>query len=297
MASIQRIVSPHTQEVTYRVQVRPKGRAPESANFPNLKEAKAWAISVEAAMREARHFPYAAARRTSFDALAKDYAETVLAEFGEKERATRLRHLEWWSKQFAGLMLAEVTADRISKARDMLASEKFVRGKPHKDKKTGQTLAPQEFTRSGSTVNRFIATLSHALSFAVKERQFLGRNPVSDIARKKEPRGRTRFLSDVERAKLLEACAKSDWPALRVAGLAGNHDGRSKGRIDRTPLGRRRFEGRAGARARNEERRAAHPPSCGEGTRRTPRIEAAAFCAQRVRVRAAIRCSRPVSPL
>jgi hypothetical protein len=50
VASIQRIVSPRTQEVTYRVQVRPKGREPESATFPNLKEAKAWAISVEAAL-------------------------------------------------------------------------------------------------------------------------------------------------------------------------------------------------------------------------------------------------------
>ena len=123
MASIRRLVSPRTQEVIYRVQVRTKGRASESANFPNLKEAKAWAISVEAAIREARHFPHAAARRTSFDALAKDYAETVLTQFNEKERATRLRHLDWWSKQFAGLSLTEVTADRISKARDLLATD------------------------------------------------------------------------------------------------------------------------------------------------------------------------------
>jgi hypothetical protein len=64
VVSIQRIVSPRTQEVTYRVQVRPKGRVPESVTFPNLKEAKAWPISVEAAIREARHFPYAAARRS-----------------------------------------------------------------------------------------------------------------------------------------------------------------------------------------------------------------------------------------
>jgi hypothetical protein len=63
-----------------------------------------------------------------------------------------------------------------------------VRGKPHKDRKTGETLASQEYARSGSTVICFIATLSRALSFAVKERRFLGRNPVSDIARKKEPR-------------------------------------------------------------------------------------------------------------
>jgi hypothetical protein len=46
------------------------------------------------------------ARRTSFDTLAKDYADTVLAEFNEKERATRVRHLDWWSKRFAGLTLA-----------------------------------------------------------------------------------------------------------------------------------------------------------------------------------------------
>lgn len=87
MASIQRLVSTRTGEISYRVQVRPKGRATETATFPNLKEAKAWAVSIEAAVREARHFPYAAARRTSFDALAKDYVETVLAD---EERAVLL---------------------------------------------------------------------------------------------------------------------------------------------------------------------------------------------------------------
>jgi hypothetical protein len=60
----------------------------------------------------------------------------------------RVRHLDWWSEQFAGLTLAEVTADRISKARDLLATETFVRGKPHKDRKTGEILAPQEYTRT-----------------------------------------------------------------------------------------------------------------------------------------------------
>ncbi|HUN26607.1 MAG TPA: hypothetical protein VMU67_09880, partial [Steroidobacteraceae bacterium] len=118
MASIQRVVSPHTGQVAYRVQVRRKGRPPEFASFPNRKEAVAWTESLEAAIREGRHFPHAAAKRTSFDALAKDYIETVLAEFDPKEKATRVRQLEWWSKQFAGLSLAEITADRISKARD-----------------------------------------------------------------------------------------------------------------------------------------------------------------------------------
>jgi hypothetical protein len=73
MASIQRIVSLLTKDIAYRAQVRVKGRAAQSATFPNRKEAEAWAASIETAIREGRHFPHAAAKRTSFDALAPDY--------------------------------------------------------------------------------------------------------------------------------------------------------------------------------------------------------------------------------
>ena len=86
MASIQRIVSPLTNAVSYRAQVRVKGRPAQSETFPNRKEAQQWAQSIETAIREGRHFPHAAARRTSFDALAKDYTETVLAEFEQPNR-------------------------------------------------------------------------------------------------------------------------------------------------------------------------------------------------------------------
>jgi hypothetical protein len=114
----------------------------------------------------------------------------VLAEFDEKERTTRVRQLNGWAEQFAGLALAEFTADRISQARDRLGAETFTRGKSRKDKKTGEVIPPKAHKRSGGTVNRYIACLSHALSFAVKEPRLLERNPVSDISRKKELRGR-----------------------------------------------------------------------------------------------------------
>ena len=231
MASIQRIVSPITKSVSYRAQVRVKGRPAQSETFPSRKEAQAWAASVEAAIREGRHFPHAAARRTSFDALAKDYTETVLAEFGEKERVTRSRQLQWWAEQFAGLALAEITADRISKARDRLAAETFTRGKSRKDGQTGAIIPPKEYRRSGATVNRYIACLSHALAFGVKERRLIDRNPVSDISRKKEPRGRTRFLSDEERSALLDACSKSEWPALHALVLLAITTGARKGEL------------------------------------------------------------------
>jgi len=258
MASIQRIVSPLTGEVAYRVQVRRRGRSPESASFPNRKEAVAWAESIETSIREGRHFPHAAAKRTSFDALAKDYVETVLAEFPDKERLTRERQLAWWSEQFAGLSLADVTPDRISKARDQLAAQTFSRGRPQKRPQTGELIPPKEFKRSGSTVNRYIAALSHALSFAVKERRLLQRNPVSDIRRKPEPRGRTRFLSDDDRAKLLKACGESAWPALQALVLLAITTGRAEGRAYPPEMGRPRPENRARPCERDEKRRAAH---------------------------------------
>jgi integrase len=231
MASIQRLVSPVTKGVSYRAQVRVKGRPAESATFPNRKEAQTWAASIESAIREGKHFPHAAARRTSFDALAEDYTKTVLAEFGEVERAGREYQLKWWSQQFAGLALAEITADRISQTRDKLATEAFTRGKTRTDKKTGATIAPKDYKRSGATVNRYMATLSHLFSFAVKERRLLDRNPAGDISRKKEPRGRTRFLSDLERAALLAACEKSDWQAMHTLVLLAITTGARRGEL------------------------------------------------------------------
>ena len=93
MASIQPIISLLTKDVSYRAQVPVKGRSSESATFPNLKEAEARAASIETAIREERHFAHAAAKRTCFDALAKDCAETVLVVLDEMQRAARTRPL------------------------------------------------------------------------------------------------------------------------------------------------------------------------------------------------------------
>jgi len=231
MASIQRIVSPLTKDVSYRAQVRVRGRPSESATFPNRKEAQAWAASIETAIREGRHFPHAAARRTSFDALAKDYVETILAKFDETQRDTRTKQVMWWAKQFAGLTVAEVTADVIAKARDAGAAETFAKGKPRRDKKTDGMIPPKQFKRTPATINRYVAALSHAMTFAVKERRLIDRNPVGDIRREKEPRGRTRFLSDAERTALLDACEKSEWAPLHALVLLEITTGARRGEL------------------------------------------------------------------
>lgn len=233
MASIQRIVSPLTKEVSWRAQVRVKGRPAESATFPNRKEAQRWAASIETAIREGRHFPSSRAQRTAFDALVKRYRELMCpvtlpteeeaakvsndtrGPLSVREQHNRAAHLDWWQERFAGLSLGELTADRIAEARDALANGTFTRGKPGKDG-DGNVVPPKEYKRSGATVNRYLATLSHLLSMAKREWRLIDSNAVEDISRKKESRGRTRFLSDDERARLLVACGKSDWTGLQT---------------------------------------------------------------------------------
>ena len=128
----------------------------------------------------------------------------------------REQHLEWWVNRFGGKTLAEITPDLIAEARDALAAQTFTRGKPRKDRKTGAMIGPKEYPRTGATVNRHLATISTMFTVAVKEWRLLDRNPVADIGKKKEARGRIRSLSDSERDALLKACSESGWPALHT---------------------------------------------------------------------------------
>lgn len=231
MASIQRIVSPLTKAVSYRAQVRVKGRPPESQTFTSEKRAEKWARSVESGIEEGRHFPHMRARRTAFAGLVKRYRDTVMQDVRTSNKATREKHLTWWDTRFTGRTLAEVTPDLIAEARDALANETFTRGKLRKKK--GKEIPPKEYMRAGATVNRYLATLSHMFTVAVKEWRLVDRNPVRDISKKKEARGRVRFLSDDERDALLTACAKSDWPALHTLVLLAISTGARRGELIR----------------------------------------------------------------
>jgi len=58
-------------------------------------------------------------------------------------------------------------------------------------------------------VHHELSLLSHLFSKAKKEWGLPVENPVADIERPAPPRGRTRFLTDSEAAKLLESSRKS----------------------------------------------------------------------------------------
>ncbi|MBS0377447.1 MAG: site-specific integrase [Proteobacteria bacterium] len=232
MASIQRLTSPLTGRISFRVQVRLRGNPSQSATFRNRKDAERWASSIESAILERRHFPHTRANRTTFESLAQRYREHVLAETGPSRRSTAERHLAWWLGRFRGLSLAEVTPDRVAEARDALAAEGFTRAR-HPETTGRGSIAPRVYRRSGATVNRYLATLSHLFTTAVREWRLIDRNPVRDITKKKESRGRSRFLSDPEREALLRACAKSAWPPLEALVLLAISTGARRGELIR----------------------------------------------------------------
>jgi hypothetical protein len=108
---------------------------------------------------------------------------SALPHAARVRKATRVRQLDWWSKQFSGLPRGDHGGSHLEGARQAVGRKLHAR-QAAQDKKTGALITPKEYKRSGATVNRFLATLSHTFSFAVKERRLMERNPVSAARRR-----------------------------------------------------------------------------------------------------------------
>jgi integrase len=177
----------------YRVMIRLKGYPAQYATFSRRLDAERWAQATEVAIQEGRHFKTAEARKHTLAELIDRYVTSVLARKEKKKRNDQERHLCWWRDRLGHLVLADVTPAVLVEARDDLAQ--------------GATFYGRQ--RSPATVNRYLNTLSHALTVASVEWEWFEENPLRRVRRLKEPRGRVRFLSDDERERLLEACRQS----------------------------------------------------------------------------------------
>jgi len=184
-------------KVTYRVRVRRKGQPLETASFDRLTDARTWATQTEAAIREGRHFKTREAQRHTLAELIDRYVREVLPGKRPGTINAQRGQLTWWKEQLGECALSELTPPRIGEYRDRLAA-----GHPGTD------------PRSPATVVRYLAALSHCLSVAVKEYQWLDDSPMRKVSKPTEPRGRVRFLADDERAALLQACEESPNPYL-----------------------------------------------------------------------------------
>lgn len=198
MASIEKRTN-KSGEVSYRAKVRLKGFPVQSATFQRKTDAHRWIKSTESAIREGRHFKTSEAKKRTLDETIERYKNEILPR---KPKAIKQRtmQLRWWSKNIGSYTLADITASLISEYRSRLLNETMGNGKK----------------RSGSTVNRYMAALSHMLSIASREWEWISENPCSKLSKLTETRGRVRFLSDDERDKLLSACKDSESKHLYV---------------------------------------------------------------------------------
>lgn len=179
--------------VNYRVRVRLRGFPPQTASFQRLTDAKKWVQQTESAIREGRHFKTVESRKHTLKEAIDRYIQSVLPSKKPNSQKDQTKQLQCWSDNIGYLSLADVTPAIIAEQRDKLAQGKTPRG-----------------DRTNATVNRYLAILSHLFTVSVKEWGWSHENPVLKVTRLKEPRGRVRFLSDDERARLLEACKKSE---------------------------------------------------------------------------------------
>ena len=186
--------------IGYRVKIRLRGHEPVSATFDRLTDAKTWASQTETDLKANRYFG-AAKRHTVTELIGKYEAEAVPALKSSRDVKTRLGY---WKEKIGHLLLSDLSTSTIKKYKDELKLTPKVRG-------GGE--------RSGADVNRAMAALSSALTYAVKELEWLEDNPMKRVRKFSETRGRVRYLSEAELPQLLKACRESTNEHLLLAVL------------------------------------------------------------------------------
>lgn len=146
--------------------------------------------------------------------------------------SSRVQRLSWWRQRLASVELGNLSDDDVHAALEDLAQRRSryyagndADGKPiHRDK--GKAI-------SAATVNRYSTALAAVITWAIRKRVAPKGyvHPCRSVERRPESAGRTRFLSDAERERLLEACKASTWPRLYMLVLMALTTGARKGEL------------------------------------------------------------------
>jgi integrase len=143
-----------------------------------------------------------------------DLVDLYMAHYAGRD-STRVQRLTWWKRMVGHIPLQDLSDDHIHAALEDLAqrNSRYFAGKDAEGK---PILRAKQNPVSGATVNRYAASFAAVITWAIKRRVapkgFV--HPCRSIERRPESDGKTRFLSDTERGRLLEACKASTWPRL-----------------------------------------------------------------------------------
>jgi len=207
MATISKRVSQITGKVTWRVRIRRTGYPEVSKSFTRKTDAQRWAEQAESNLFNAHSEIALSSKNHLLKDVFRLYEPEILQRL--KDPYTRLKHLSFWENELGNTPIRSINANLIRAIRNKL-----------------------RLRVSDSTTNRYVASLSAALTFAERELEWIDKNPALKLKKLKEPPGRTRFLSNEERAELLNASKSlTKYPEMNVIIILAITTGMRRGEI------------------------------------------------------------------
>lgn len=179
-------------EVSFRARFRVKGYPTASQTFPDKELAEKWLNERKRSALIGLHLPSYKEKLYTLKEAIEKYLLQILPLKPRNAKNTR-RHLLFWIKELGNFSLSTITPDIIATIRDRMLKEEVHPGK----------------LRAPATVTRYLGALSHLYSVAVKEWEWINENPLAKVRKPPQSPWRTRFLSQEEIARLLEACKES----------------------------------------------------------------------------------------
>lgn len=157
--------------------------------------------------------------------------DLYMAQYTGRDPAMTQR-LGWWRERIGSLRLDELSDDHLHEGMEALAARtsRFYAGK---DADGNAIFRPLRKPLSGSTINRYVSAIAAVLTWSIRRRIAPKGfdHPARRLEYRAESEAKTRFLSDDERDRLLEACKASKWPRLYLLVLMALTTGARKGAL------------------------------------------------------------------
>jgi len=195
--------------LTYRVRIQRKGVKTQTATFPSLKEARRYGALVDAEITSGRHFPTRTTHSHTLAELLERYDREHIPTLASSTQRTQRQRVGFWNHRLGYRCLADIT-------------------------KADVVTVKEELTRQGcaaGTIHHYLGTLTHVLNIAIREYDWLNSNVVSTIARPPKAPGKTRYLTDSERSRLLLECQRSKNPDLYDLVIVALYTGLRRGSL------------------------------------------------------------------
>ena len=145
---------------------------------------------------------------------------------------TRPQRINAWVRLLGDTPMIEITPEAVDGAMSRLADEP-ARVFSGKDADGNPIFKGKSGKRSPATLNRYLTALGSLYSWSRKER-IIPRgfdSPTRHVEKRKESRGRVRFLTDDERTRLLAECKESQWNRLYLLVLMAITTGARRGEL------------------------------------------------------------------